>query len=90
MHHKGEADVPNGKTVPDRNGNCVLTNKRPDHTAGGSAEHGSKKPVDLDARIEEEEEDKAAALEHDEEDQEDDEVNRAAKNNAVRTNYPRG
>jgi len=61
-----------------------------DHTAGGSAEHGSKKPVDLDARIEEEEEDKAAALEHDEEDQEDDEVNRAAKNNAVRTNYPRG
>lgn len=60
-----------------------------DHTSGSSGD-GSRKPIDVDARIEEEDDDRAAALEHDEEAQEDDEVNRAAKNDAVRTNYPRG
>ena len=40
--------------------------------------------------IEEKEDDRAAALEQDEEDQEDEDVNEAARNNAVKVNYPRG
>ena len=59
-------------------------------TSGGSAEHGIRKPVDVEARIEEEGDDTAAALEHDQEAQEDDDVNRAARNDAVATNYRRG
>jgi hypothetical protein len=60
-----------------------------DHAAGSSMD-GSRKLTDIEARIEEEDDDRAAALEHDEEAQEDDEVNRAARNNAVRINHPRG
>ena len=60
-----------------------------DHAAGSSV-GGSGKLTDIEAPIEEEDDDRAAALEHDEERREDDEVNRAAKNDVVRTNYPRG
>jgi hypothetical protein len=58
--------------------------------AAGSSGGGSRKLTDVEARIEEGDDDRAAALEHDEEVQEDDEVNRAAKNDGVSTNYPRG
>ena len=60
-----------------------------DHAAGSSVGGGRKLP-DIETRIEEEDDDRAAALEHDEEAQEDEEVNRAARNNAVRINHPRG
>jgi len=61
-----------------------------DHTAASSVMRGKEKPADVNATIEEDEDDKAAASEYAEESREDDEVNRAAKNNVVRTNSPRG
>jgi hypothetical protein len=61
-----------------------------EHTPDSRAEQAGGKLLDVEGRIEEQEDAKVAALEHDEEAREDNDVNRAAKNNAVKTNEPRG
>jgi hypothetical protein len=49
-----------------------------------------KTDVEIARVIDEEDDDRAAALEQGQEDREGEDVNQAARNNAVKVNYPRG